>query len=160
MNDLLAKPLPTDELAAAIEKWTGIAPVGRQLGGDGGSPMSTDLLAQLERDVGAALFDDLLRRFGSELKARCDRLSRAAADLDRAALERESHALKSAARSYGAAAVADVAAAIEGYAKGDRASAAAVLVQTLPELARAAQESIERLLAQRADEAAQRVAHG
>lgn len=160
MNDLLAKPLPIDELAAAIEKWTGIAPVGRQLGGDASAALSGSLLEQLENDVGPALFDDLLRRFGAELRARCERLVSAAADADRAALERESHALKSAARSYGAAAVADVAAAIESYAKGDRSAAAAVLVQTLPELARAAQESIERLLAQRADDAARRVANG
>jgi HPt (histidine-containing phosphotransfer) domain-containing protein len=78
-------------------------------------------------------------------------MSQAAADGDGATLERESHALKSAARSYGASAVADVAAAIEAYARDGRASAAAVLVQSLPELARAAHESIERLLAQRAE---------
>ena len=29
-----------DELAAAIEKWTGIAPVGRQLGGDASAALS------------------------------------------------------------------------------------------------------------------------
>ncbi|MFN7550105.1 MAG: response regulator [Pseudomonadota bacterium] len=160
MNDLLAKPLPTEELAAAIEKWTGIAPTGRPTAVEGGSPLSSGLLEQLERDVGHALFDDLLRRFGSELKARCVRLSSAAADSNRGALERESHALKSAALSYGATAVADVAAAIETYAKADRAAAATVLVETLPELARAAQESIERLLAQRAEAATRGVAHG
>lgn len=151
MNDLLAKPVPIDELAAAIQKWTGITPVGRQLASEGGAAMSASLLEQLEQDVGPALFGDLLRRFGVELEARCARMSQAAADGDGATLERESHALKSAARSYGASAVADVAAAIEAYARDGRASAAAVLVQTLPELARAAHESIERLLAQRAE---------
>ncbi len=154
MNDLLAKPVPIDELARAIEKWTGITPVGRQLSNDGGAPLSATLLEQLEHDVGPALFGDLLQRFGVELGARCARLSQAAAEGDGATLQRESHALKSAARSYGASAVADVAAAIEAYARDGRAPAAAVLVQTLPELARAAHESIERLLAQRAEAAA------
>jgi two-component system capsular synthesis sensor histidine kinase RcsC len=150
MNDLLMKPLPIDELATAIERWTGIKPVGRQLANAGGDALSPSLLEQLEQDVGAELFADLLQRFARELQARCSRLSTAALDNDRHALERESHALKSAARSYGAGAVADVAAAIESYARDDRAAAAALLVQTLPELATAAQQSIERLLLQRA----------
>jgi CheY-like chemotaxis protein/HPt (histidine-containing phosphotransfer) domain-containing protein len=149
MNDLLVKPLPIDELAAAIERWTGIKPVGRTTPA-ASEAMSEGLLAQLEHDVGPALFGDLLQRFGRELQSRCERLTEAARSNDRSGLERESHALKSAARSYGAGAVADVAAAIEGYARGDRPEAAALLVQTLPDLARAAQQSIERLLLQRA----------
>jgi len=150
MNDLLIKPLPIDELAIAIERWTGIKPVGRQMASGSGDAMSSSLLEQLEKDVGPALFADLLGRFGRELQARCERLSAAASTGDRAALERESHALKSAARSYGAGAVADVATAIEAYARDDRAAAAALMVQNLPELARAAQQSIERLLLARA----------
>jgi signal transduction histidine kinase/CheY-like chemotaxis protein len=71
MNDLLVKPLPLDELAAAIERWTGIKPVGRQIAGASGHPLTASLLEQLEQDLGPVRFAELLGQFGTELQARC-----------------------------------------------------------------------------------------
>ena len=99
------------------------------------------IVGRLVADLDPATAVSLVAGFVDEMIARTERIARAAADGDTAALQHEAHALKSSAGTYGAHRVAAVAQEIETLCRGGDPVAMTRLANTLPLLARQAAEA-------------------
>lgn len=121
-------------------------PEGNIDGAKGRHDLDLEALAELERNVEAALFKDLVRQFIDEARGRLDLIADFAERADFAGIEDEAHALSSSAATFGARLVSEQAKTIErACAKHDRGLAAA-LVKTLPDIAEGAFKALEERL--------------
>lgn len=108
--------------------------------------LDLEALAELERNVEAALFEELVRQFMDEARGRLDRIAGFVKRVDFAGIEDEAHALSSSAATFGARLVSEQAKLIErACAKPDRGLATA-LVKTLPDIADGAFKALEERL--------------
>jgi HPt (histidine-containing phosphotransfer) domain-containing protein len=104
--------------------------------------LDLNALAELERDVDAGIFVDLINQFLDESRARLQRIAGFVDDADFDGIENETHALSSSAATFGARLVSEQAKTIErACLKGDR-SLATALAKTLPEIAESAFDAL------------------
>ena len=119
MDDYLAKPIDRAKLAAALRR------IGRgpEVAADTPGAFDETLIGEFVDAIGVDAFAELAASQRLDARARMTRVTEAAA-----ALERESHDLKSTFATFGALGVRDLARAIEEHAvKGDVARAVALV---------------------------------
>ncbi len=103
-------------------------------------------LDQLRADTDPEMFPRLIASFVGEARNRAGRVARAAACRDMAALEHESHTLKSSALTFGAKRLHACMAAVEQACLEDRADDAVALAEPAERLAAAAAEALREML--------------
>ncbi len=129
MDDFLAKPVRADQLAAALERFTG-------------SVISLTTLEMLREAVGGdERLDRILEVFISQAETHIETIAHAIALGDAGAVQRTAHTLKGGAAAIGACAMAAIAGELERMgARGDLAAA--------PDHARRLGEAYERTRAE------------
>lgn len=108
--------------------------------------LDLEALAELERNVEAGLFEDLVRQFMDEARGRLDRIADFVKHADFDGIEDEAHALSSSAATFGARLISEQAKTIERACAGRDHGLATVLVKTLPDIADGAFKALDERL--------------
>ena len=149
MNDHVSKPINSGALLATVARWLPNQPVrpaaddqAPEAVDDPADALDTEALTQLARDLPGGLLADIIGQFVGETMERAERI--AGDGIDRVALGREAHTLKSTAGTFGARRLAEAARTLEAACRTGSDPEVDALRRRIPALAQAAADALAR----------------